>query len=52
MALLRDLHSGGLTVVLVTHDEAIARQADRVLTMTDGRLTGPPSDASIARVRS
>jgi len=29
---------GGLTVVMVTHDERIARQADRVLHLQDGRL--------------
>jgi lipoprotein-releasing system ATP-binding protein len=28
----------GLTVVMVTHDERIARQADRVLHLEDGRL--------------
>jgi len=31
-------HKGGLTVVMVTHDERIARQADRVLHLQDGRL--------------
>jgi lipoprotein-releasing system ATP-binding protein len=29
---------GGLTVVMVTHDERIARQADRILHLADGRL--------------
>jgi ABC-type lipoprotein export system ATPase subunit len=28
----------GLTVVMVTHDDRIARQADRVLHLEDGRL--------------
>ncbi len=30
----------GATLVLVTHNSEIARAADRVLTLTDGRLTG------------
>jgi putative ABC transport system ATP-binding protein len=30
----------GATLVLVTHNPEIARAADRVLTLTDGRLTG------------
>jgi predicted ABC-type transport system involved in lysophospholipase L1 biosynthesis ATPase subunit len=32
----------GLTVVMVTHDERVARQADRVLRLADGRLRAPP----------
>jgi len=28
----------GQTLVLITHDERIARQADRVLTIEDGRI--------------
>lgn len=39
LAMLLDLvHAGGLTLVLVTHDPAIARRADRVLTLTGGTL--------------
>jgi putative ABC transport system ATP-binding protein len=30
----------GQTVVMVTHDPAAATYADRVLFLTDGRLTG------------
>src|SRR5690349_11412279 len=36
--LLDRLHRGGLTVVLVTHDPAVARRAQRVITLADGRL--------------
>ena len=33
-------NENGATLVLVTHNPDIARAADRVLTLTDGRLTG------------
>ena len=38
MAVLRDLHAGGATVVLVTHDPAIAAQAERVVRIVDGLI--------------
>ena len=38
VALLRDLHREGLTVVVVTHNEALAAVAERRLTMVDGQL--------------
>lgn len=38
MDLLSQLHREGTTVVLVTHDEKIARRAQRILKMKDGRF--------------
>jgi putative ABC transport system ATP-binding protein len=38
MDLLAQLNRSGLTIVMVTHDEAIARRADRILRFKDGRL--------------
>ncbi len=32
------LHAGGLTLVIVTHDERIAATADRLISMRDGAL--------------
>lgn len=40
MDLLRELHRGGQTVVMVTHDAAIAARADRTLQLVNGRLAG------------
>ena len=36
--LLDELHRGGLTLVVVTHDPTVARRAERVLLMVDGRI--------------
>ncbi len=38
MALLADLHAAGHTLVLVTHDPAIAARADREVRLEHGRL--------------
>jgi putative ABC transport system ATP-binding protein len=39
-ALLEGLHREGRTIVLVTHDEAMARQAERMVRLRDGRVVG------------
>lgn len=38
MGILRALQKSGRTVVLITHDERIARSADRTVRLCDGRL--------------
>ena len=38
LELLEELHRQGLTLVVVTHDAAVARRAGRVLVMQDGRV--------------
>ena len=38
IALLEELHAQGQTVLLVTHDAAIAAQAGRTVRMRDGRV--------------
>lgn len=38
MATLKELHAAGQTIVLVTHDDAVAAQADRTLQLHDGHL--------------
>jgi len=38
MELLRDLHRGGATICMVTHDPRFARYADRTVQLFDGRV--------------
>jgi putative ABC transport system ATP-binding protein len=46
LELVDGLHRDGLTVVLVTHEPDVARRAERVISMRDGRIVkdGPPED--------
>ncbi len=39
--LLRRLHAGGQTIMLVTHDATVAAAAGRVVRMRDGRIEQP-----------
>jgi putative ABC transport system ATP-binding protein len=38
MALIDQLHAGGRTIIMVTHDENIARNARRLVRLLDGRI--------------
>lgn len=38
MALLTDLNSQGITILLITHDHEVAEYASRVITMRDGKI--------------
>jgi len=47
--LMRRLHRGGQTIVLVTHAAEVAAAAGRVVRMSDGRITEPePADGDTA----
>ena len=51
LALLQDIHAAGNTVVLITHDNSIAVQAQRIIRLEDGRVVyDGPSDAPDAVV--
>jgi len=38
VALFRELHASGQTIVMITHDPAVAREAQRVVVIRDGRI--------------
>ena len=38
MNILKGLHAEGSTVILITHDNSIAEQADRIINIIDGRI--------------
>ncbi|MEM1143001.1 MAG: ABC transporter ATP-binding protein [Pseudomonadota bacterium] len=40
MDLFDDLHRAGNTIILVTHEEAIAENAQRIVRLSDGRIIG------------
>jgi putative ABC transport system ATP-binding protein len=42
LALIGDLHARGQTIVMITHDSAVAASAGRVLSLSDGQLSSPP----------
>jgi len=45
LELLRRLHASGQTIVLVTHADAVAAAADRIVRMRDGRIDDGVDDA-------
>lgn len=49
MSFLKNLHKEGNTIVLITHDNSIAAQAQRIVRITDGRIVydGPAHGDSI-----
>jgi putative ABC transport system ATP-binding protein len=48
MEMMGELNQEGMTVVMVTHSAACARAAERVLTMSDGRVVAESSPGEIA----
>ena len=40
MALLKEINKEGITIVVVTHENEIAEQCDRVIRLRDGRIEG------------
>lgn len=50
--LLGDLHRQGRTLIVVTHDPAVARRADRVVVMRDGEIAKRVKGADIGDLAS
>lgn len=49
MAILKQLREQGHTVIIVTHDPAIARQAERIIDIRDGEIIADPSSSPPSR---
>jgi putative ABC transport system ATP-binding protein len=49
LGLLTSLREEGRTVLVVTHDDAVAAAARRIVRIVDGRISGEPGAASQAR---
>ncbi len=48
LTVLEDMNARGLTLVVVTHDPGVARRANRVVLMTDGRIARRLRGADLA----
>jgi putative ABC transport system ATP-binding protein len=48
MALLDEIHRNGNTIILVTHEEDIARHAKRIIRLRDGVIENANSNAAVA----
>jgi putative ABC transport system ATP-binding protein len=47
LALLDDLHAAGATIVVITHDQAIAARMPRQIHMLDGRITADAAATAV-----
>ena len=47
MDLMRELHRGGATICMVTHDPRYAAHADRSIHLFDGRVVEENSEAAV-----
>ncbi|MFO7703623.1 MAG: MacB family efflux pump subunit [Halopseudomonas sp.] len=50
LALLKQLHQRGKTVIIITHDAEVASHADRLIEMRDGRITSDSGKAAVLPV--
>ena len=47
MTLLVDIHNAGNTIILVTHEESIARYAHRIIRLIDGKISSDEKNKNI-----
>ncbi len=52
MALLADLNKTGRTILLITHDSQVAAHADRVIDISDGRITNDTAPDNLKHTQS
>ncbi len=52
MQILRELHSEGRTVILITHDNEIAEQADRVIKIRDGKIVSDTKQLTVPKLET
>jgi putative ABC transport system ATP-binding protein len=52
MDTLRQLQESGTTIVVITHDPAVSRHAERVLTIVDGRITADSARTGVGSMRT
>ncbi len=52
LALLAQLHAQGHTIILITHDAAVAAHAERVIQIKDGRIVEDSGRAKVTGVNS
>jgi macrolide transport system ATP-binding/permease protein len=38
MRIFKQLHEQGMTIVVVTHDMSVAKRAERIITLSDGKI--------------
>jgi putative ABC transport system ATP-binding protein len=50
MGLLENIHEKGNTIILVTHEEDIAKHAHRIVRMRDGGVESDEMNKQITRV--
>jgi putative ABC transport system ATP-binding protein len=51
MGLLEKLHENGNTIILVTHEEDIAKHAHRIIRLIDGKIDSDYLNKDIIRVK-
>lgn len=48
MQMMHKLHQDGNTIVVITHDLSIAKQAERIITIRDGKITSDVDNRTVA----
>ena len=42
MGIFKELHKGGQTIIMVTHEEEFSRFAERIVRLDDGKIVSGP----------